>query len=364
MRIAHLIWGMKMGGAETMLVDIANVQAETHDVEIFVGNAAYDSAILSQLSPKVRLQLLNRPAASRNPWYWIKLHARLASFSPDVLHAHQESWLRLIAHYTTPKLLTVHDTHISFGTSIRACDLISAVSDAVQVDITHRCPGVPIVTIRNGIRCAAISPKSAYGRRPFRIVQISRLYPEKKGQDILLRAVQRVQRIAGSDSVSVDFIGGGATSAAQKARRSLEALAQELSIGSTCRFLGEWPRTKIYNELSAYDLLVQPSRHEGFGLTVVEAMAAKVPVLVSNIEGPMEVIAHGRHGSYFEVENHMDCADKILAIMKASTKSGFSDQMQATAEYANMHFNVAHTAQAYLQEYQRLLQPCLFRAVI
>ena len=352
-----------MGGAETMLVDIANEQAEANEVGIFVGNAGCDSTVLSQLSPRVRLQQLNRPAASWNPWYWFKLYVQLASFSPDILHAHQESWLRLIGHYPAPKLLTVHDMRISFGKSIRTCDLICSVSSSVQTDISHRCPGTPNIVIRNGIRCSAIPYKTSYGRRPFRIVQISRMYPEKKGQDILLRAMERVAEIAGPDSVCIDFIGDGTTPTALVARHSLETLAHELGIESICRFLGEWPRTKIYNELSTYDLLVQPSRYEGFGLTVVEAMAAKVPVLVSNIEGPMEVIAHGRHGSYFQVENHMDCADKILAIMKASTESGFSDYMQATAEYANMHFDVTHTAQAYLREYQRLLQPCMFRAV-
>lgn len=52
----------------------------------------------------------------------------------------------------------------------------------------------------------------------------------------------------------------------------------------------------IYENLCRYDLFIQPSRYEGFGLTVAEAISAKVPVLVSNIEGPLEIIDGGRLG--------------------------------------------------------------------
>jgi hypothetical protein len=38
MKVAHLIWSLKAGGMETMLVDIANEQALSNDVAIFIGN--------------------------------------------------------------------------------------------------------------------------------------------------------------------------------------------------------------------------------------------------------------------------------------------------------------------------------------
>ena len=73
----------------------------------------------------------------------------------------------------------------------------------------------------------------------------------------------------------------------------------------------------------SYDLLVQPSRYEGFGLTVVEGMAAGVPVLVSDIEGPMEVIDKGRHGFAFRSEDFHDCGDRMMEIMELSRDRGW-----------------------------------------
>ena len=55
----------------------------------------------------------------------------------------------------------------------------------------------------------------------------------------------------------------------------------ELNLEKHVRFLGNQSREYVYSHLKDYDLFVQPSRFEGFGLTVAEAMAACVPVLVT-----------------------------------------------------------------------------------
>ena len=365
MRIAHLIWGMRTGGAETMLVDLANTQARSNEVGIFVANASYDSALLSQISPNVHVRLLKRPIGSRNPWYWVKLKTQLATFAPDILHAHQEGLVRFIAHSRAPKVLTIHTTGTPLSQKIQRFDLLCAVSQAVRLELLQRAPRSSSMVILNGVRSADILAKTEYGQRgPFRIVQIGRLYPDIKGQDILLRAVRRVLDIAGPEAATVDFIGDGTTPSADAARRTLESLALELGIRDACQFLGEWSRKRIYTDLASFDLMVQPSRIEGFGLTIVEAMNAKVPVLVSNIDGPMEVIAHGLHGASFGVGDHVDCAKQILAIMKASTQPGIRDHVQAAADYAKATFDITCTAQAYLQEYQRLLQPHTLQAAI
>lgn len=352
MRVAHLIWSLQVGGSETMLVDIANEQANANEVILVIGNDAVDTTLRNELSNRVHVELVGRPAGSRNPWYALKLFRTLRKIGPDVIHAHQESFLDIVRWLPTSKVLTVHDTRVHLRT-VNKYDAIYGISEAVCADIVNRCPAVSPTVIHNGICPSKIPQKTQYGQRPFRVVQISRLYHEKKGQDILLRALHCMSDVIERGQVVVDFVGEGPS------MDYLRKLASELGVEKGCRFLGAQPRRMLYERLHTYDLLVQPSRYEGFGLTVVEAMAAGVPVLVSNIEGPMEIIDNGKYGYYFQVGDHLDCSEKMIHIMKNSEHRILPEQLQRVAEYARRRFDITETANLYLDAYGKLISRAL-----
>lgn len=348
MRVAHLIWSFKTGGSETMLVDIANEQALSNEVKIIIGNADIDDILLQSFSERVRIELIGRPPGSHNPWYIFKVVRALKTFKPDIVHSHQESFVKILRFVSVSKVLTVHDTNQKLE-SVRNYDALYSISEAVRHDIVSKQPDARSTVIFNGICSSTVKPKTSYGQRPFRVVQVGRLDHRIKGQDILLRALQAVERSIGCEEIALDFIGEGPS------KEYLTTLAEELGVAGQCRFLGGQPRKKIYEQLHTYDLLVQPSRYEGFGLTVVEAMVARIPVLVSDMEGPMEIIANGRHGYYFAAENHVDCGRKIATIIKDSQKDNFSEKLIAHAEYAKKQFDIANTAQQYLDAYTRVI---------
>lgn len=331
-----------------MLVDIANEQALSNDVVILIGNSDTDDTLLKSLSNRVRVELIRRPPASRNPWYIVKLIRALKTFNPDIVHAHQESFIKILRFLPFPKVLTIHDTNQTLQ-AMREYDAVYSISEAVRHDIQTKQPDARSTVISNGICFSTVKPKTRYGQLPFKIVQVGRLDHRIKGQDILLRALQSVVGSIDGGEITIDFIGEGPS------REYLTALAEELGIAGQCRFLGGQPRRRIYEQLHTYDLLVQPSRYEGFGLTVVEAMAARIPVLVSNMEGPMEIIANGKHGYFFKAENHVDCAQEIAAIIKDSQKENFPEKLITHAEYAKKQFDIANTAQQYLDAYGRVI---------
>lgn len=356
MKIVHLIWSLNVGGAESMLIDIANVQATTDTVVLLVGNNIRDRTVLGELNPAVTLLNLGRPPRSLNPWYVLKLRHWLWRLKPDIVHAHNESFIRLVSSVRSPTVLTVHDTNVAISDAIARYDGVFSISEAVRADLLARSPHCPSTVVFNGVRFSAIKRKRHYGQYPFRIVQIGRFDPPKKGQDILLRAIADVIQTIGTGSVTVDFIGGGETPAARDARTLLEGIAHELGISSSCKFLGELPRAEIYSRLCDYDLLVQPSRYEGFGLTVVEALAAHVPVLVSDIEGPMEIIDRGKYGFHFRSGNHQNCGQKIIDIVARSQTREFIEDRFHAAEHARDRFDIASTAKKYLEEYRRTIE--------
>lgn len=332
-----------------MLVDIVNVQVEDHDVWLIIGNNDVDVSIMSALDSRAHGVFLARPPGSRNPWYALKLLAALWRIRPDVIHVHQESFIRLKRFMPAPLLLTIHDTRIGFGPALAKHDSICCISEAVKNDVMARFPSCYPRVVHNGVKFSSIAVKQRYGETPFRIVQVSRLDHEKKGQDVLIRALQGVNEVMGEGTVTIDFIGEGSS------LDYLQKLAIERNVEKYCNFLGPKPRQYIYGNLHTYDLLVQPSRYEGFGLTVVEGIAAGLPVLVSDIEGPMEIIDGGKLGTSFRTDDFTECAAKIIDVIGESRRSDFAKRMNERINYAKSRFDVGLTARNYVNEYQKLL---------
>ena len=97
---------------------------------------------------------------------------------------------------------------------------------------------------------------------------------------------------------------------------------------------------------------IQPSTHEGFGLTVAEIIAAKVPVLVSDIEGPMEIIDYGKFGMYFKSKDIDDLADKLEIVLQG--KYDYSKVDQAY-QHVSTNYSVQNTANKYIEEYKKVI---------
>lgn len=110
---------------------------------------------------------------------------------------------------------------------------------------------------------------------PLRILFLSRLHP-KKGLPLLLEAVAR----AGASGVDlrVDIAGRGEPSY----ESLLHAQVRALGLVDRVRFLGEVIGVDKARALAAADLFVLPSSDENFGIAVAEALAAGLPVVVSD----------------------------------------------------------------------------------
>jgi glycosyltransferase involved in cell wall biosynthesis len=99
-------------------------------------------------------------------------------------------------------------------------------------------------------------------------------------------------------------------------------------------------------------LLVQPSRTEGFGNTIVEAMAAKVPVLISNLSGPMEIIQNGRYGYSFSSNNHVECAERISNIVQDYNIGNVEKLVDMAYSYAFENFDISRSAKKMFSIYK------------
>lgn len=337
MKIVHLIMMFQTGGAETMLVDIANKQVQDgHQVSLVVmNNDVMDSALLHKMDGSIGVKCINRPRGSRNPWFLVKLNIVLLQLHPDVVHCHNLAFANLVYAIPLHKIFITehscgHNYHIY--SRLNKVNKIFAISKMVKDDVVDRYGDkyANLVVVENGIRLNTVVRKTDYHKSfPLKIVMVSRLHLKQKAQDVLLQAMSLINKER-PGSLVLDLVGKGDD------EMLIKQMIKELNLETSVRLLGNRSREFVYRHLHEYDLLVQSSRFEGFGLTVVEGMAAGLPVLVSDNGGPMEIIDMGKYGFYFKTGDVSDCAVQILKIM-AMTEREREDAGKKSIERSHLY---------------------------
>jgi glycosyltransferase involved in cell wall biosynthesis len=118
----------------------------------------------------------------------------------------------------------------------------------------------------------------------FGVLFVGRLYRRKR-VDVLLRAAAELRhRIP---RFQVRIVGNGPCASA------LHALARDLSLRDTVAWLGDVPRVALAEEYRRCDVFALPSVQEGFGIVLLEAMAAGKPIVAARAGAIPEVVPHG-----------------------------------------------------------------------
>lgn len=333
-----------MGGIETMLVNIANAQAAMGcDVHIVVVNRHYDESLIQRIDPAVKFLLLNRRPGSRRLIPLIRLNAYLLRHRAAVIHCHVGSLIGIIARpFHCRCCLTRHSVSSQQDQKKRLGRYrkVFAISEAVKQDIWQKYQ-IPSIVIPNGILTGEIK-KREYRHidkdSTVRLVSVGRILLSVKGQDILCRAVARLQAY----KIALDIIGDGPD------MDQLSQLCSDLGLNGSVRLMGRRTPEYLSSHLREYDMFVLPSLTEGFGLSVAEAMAAMLPVVVSDIEGPREIVCGGRYGHLFKAGDIDGCASAIQSVIEHyDTEASLDEAYRHIVE----SYDVKQTARRYLEQY-------------
>jgi glycosyltransferase involved in cell wall biosynthesis len=127
-----------------------------------------------------------------------------------------------------------------------------------------------------------------------------------KGIDVLLRAFARVRQVHASASLTL--VGGGE-------QRPFRTLAAELALAEHVRFAGQLPaHADVAEVIRQSDVLVLPSRVEGFGNVLLEAMASRVAVVASAVGGIPEIVSDGVTGLLVQPGDEVQLAGALLKL--------------------------------------------------
>jgi L-malate glycosyltransferase len=315
-RVFHLIDTLRPGGAEQLVLTTIR----------HLDRARFEPMV-GVLGPPLELQRDIEAAGVPvtvfdvgGPADWMRGIWRLARFmrhqQVDIVHTHLR-WSNVLGRLAallsrTPRVVTtLHHLDYKYWPAVsiparlwKALDLLTAttindallaVSEAVRRDYAGRLPFREVSRLYNyldlqafqepGETRAAARDQLGWAERDFILLTIARLAPEK-GHAYLVRAMAAILRTI--PHARLVLVGDGPQEA------PLKALAHDLGIAHRVSALGS--RRDIARLLAASDLFVFPSTGEAFGIAVIEAMAAGLPVITTRVDGLDEVVRHGQDG--------------------------------------------------------------------
>jgi glycosyltransferase involved in cell wall biosynthesis len=228
--------------------------------------------------------------------------------------------------------------------SARRSRSLIAVSDATARDIERYYSDVAekIAVIPHGVdpeffRIAERRPVSGHGKY---LLTVSTLHPHKNiGR--LLEAFQIFRNLHPEYCLIIAGLRGHATAEIEKQRR-------DLNLEQSVTLTGWIARDALYDLFEHADAFIAPSRFEGFGMPLIEALAAGIPTACSDIS-PLTDIA-GEAAVQFNPESAVEIAAAMELI---TTDPGFRNQAAIAGPAQARLFSWTTTAQLTLRELER-----------
>ena len=316
------------------------VPIQSHDIAI----AALGPALPDNIPQIRKRDLLALPR--RKPIVW---HARRNTEMVAGLALRRLLGRRLRLLFTSASQR--HHTWLTRALIARM-DWVVAVSDRSADYLT-----VPHEVIRHGIDTQRFRPAAD---RPL-LRQRLGLHPNallvgcfgrvraQKGTGDFVDAMIRCMRAR----ETVHAIAMGGTVGHEEYARELEVRIRDAGLAERLRILPEVPVGAMPDWYAALDLYVAPQRWEGFGLTVLEAMASGVPVVATRVGAFEELVADGVTGRLVPPSDVPALEAAISPILDdGDTRNRLAD---ACRPHVEQNFKIETEAQSLVATYRRLL---------
>lgn len=330
MRIAQFIDTDGQGGAETMVLDLCrSLRDRGADVVLL----HFESDFLRDRCRRFGLDEVSVPhrqlykSLRRLPLFWARFARFLRAEGVELLHSHLYGPVTGAAPAAllagVPHVGTLHDVYVvaERPARIRLLQLAAlcgtrlvAVSQDMERFYRQRARFSPnaLRTIYNGIAAHAadrLPPTRGglgIGSQDLIILCVGRLVPLKQHRDLL----QAFSRLRASAPLRLVLAGDGPL------RRELSEEAHRLGIADRVHLLGN--REDVPALLAASDIFALASATEGLSCSVLEAMSAGLPIVVTRVGGNPELVVDGESGFLVEPGDADALGERLQRLVDSS----------------------------------------------
>jgi glycosyltransferase involved in cell wall biosynthesis len=326
--ICQLLHSLRVGGAEVLAARLARqLSGEFRFVFLCLDE-------LGTLGQELRDEGFPMCVLGRSPGVDWKCSWRLQQFlrreQVDLVHAHQYTpffyaLTARLCYRRPPVLFTEHGRHfpdyprpkrkVANRLLLERRDRVVGVGHSVRHALIDNegIPGGRVQVIYNGVDLSPFA-NGVHGRSTVRqemgvgpedlvILQVARLDPIKD-HATAVRALEQV--LPHRPNARLVFVGEGPQ------RAEIEAFVRQRGLEGQVRLMGL--RTDVARLLPAADVFLLTSVSEGIPLTLIEAMAARLPVVATRVGGVAETVEDGRTGLLAEAGDAAALAERILRL--------------------------------------------------
>lgn len=356
-RIAHVVSTRGVGGAERFLADLIAASHE-HGWQQLLLNPFSDRSSLQLSEFFYPARYVGYPCGNLAalPFLRHKASKELTRFKPDLVHVllfHALVTVATVPRSSEVRILThMYGEGICQGTNSlvrerldrwagQRFDHVVAISESVQRFLIsgHGYSPSRVSCIPPGWEGEPLAAKPD-DRAPT-VVCVAKYRPEK-GHSVLLDAFVAVRREV--PNARLVLVGGGAL------QDELMAMAATKGLGDSVEFPGEvcdaWPY------LADAHVFALASRAEAFGIAVVEAMAAGLPVVASAVGGIPELVVPGVTGELFPAGDHEALARQLVLLLRSPELRA---RLGAAGRAAAEPLRRRNTVPRYIDLFQQLL---------
>lgn len=365
MKVLQVINSLQAGGAERLLADLLPALTKAGiNCEVLALDGRNDAFSAGLRAEGVGVEFLCPEGGSPySPLRLLGIFKAIRKSGADLVHVHLAPslyWVALVSFILKGRPLAVTE-HASFhrrmGKALlrpieRALysrfDRIVCVSVDTKVAVAswlgRDLSDPAMVVIGNGIPLERFAARAIPAKDvqdwlgPRRGIAMTARLVLAKDHPTALRALARLP-----EEFALVLVGGGPEEIA------LRSLCAELGLQGRCLFAGV--RTDVPEILAACEIYLQSSNNEGFGIAALEAMAASLPVVASEVDGLGALV--GGAGLLFPPGDNRACA---AAILKVATDKALADRLVAAGVARSAGYGIDVTAQAYEQIYRGLVE--------
>ena len=311
LKILHITDYSMIGGIETYIKEVAELEKSENQVEICVLNLKnnYLKSEKITLLDLTKYNILQKyfeikKILKKNRYDLIYVHSLKSKIYLSFLKIKNlnVNYIEHGVYYGRRKYLQSIRKFIFNNLVYKYPNKIICVQENVRMSIINNFPNFlsKTITIENGINLEKFKfnyiPK-AKGKR--KIIAVTARLVQEKGIDILIEALALLRE----KDIKLKIIGTGIL------KEELLQLVRKRKLEKIVEFLGE--RNDIKNILQGVDFYIQPSRVEGFGLALLEAITMGIPVIISDIAAFRRLVNLDNYEYFFESENIHELYEKI-----------------------------------------------------